>query len=197
MPTINVSPQTFEMVNFQASDIEALAKEVATAVGLPDTATVTITVDETEMMARATSKVDGDTITIEAAGGAFESLRKAREFAPERCRAVLGQVLMRARDRLDPAFGDPPPDDDMDVHLEAAWSTYIEGRLDRLGVLEGRPQRRIYHFRVRHGFTDEVDRAFDQLWNGDGLTWADLEKISAAADQPVATDKTKAKAKAT
>jgi hypothetical protein len=185
--TINVTPQTFELVNFQASDIESLAQEVAAAVDLPETATINIEVEESEMMGRSSSKVDGDVITIDVSGGAFESLRKAREFAPERCKAVLGQALMRARDRLDPSFGDPPSDEEIPVQLEAAWSTYIEGRLHRKGVLEGRPQRRIYHFRVRHGFNDDVDRIFDQLWNGEGLTWADIEKLSEQAQQSPAS----------
>ena len=130
------------------------------------------------MLGRSSASIEGETIRVEVTGGAFESLRKAREFAPERCRAVLGQALMRARDRLDPSFGDPPPDDEVPVRLEAAWSTYIEGRLDRKGVLHGRPQRRIYHFRVRHGFNDHVDTVFERLWNADGLTWADVEAAS-------------------
>lgn len=187
MATINVSPESFELVNFQASDIASLAREVAAAVDLPESTTITINVDEAEMGGRSLSRIDGDVITIDVSGGAFESLRKGREFAPERCKAVLGQAIMRARDRLDPSFGDPPPDEEIPVRLESAWATYIEGRLDRRGVLEGRPQRRIYHFRVRHGFNDDVDRAFDQLWNGDGLTWSDIEKLSEQASQSPAS----------
>ena len=187
MAKVTVTPETFELVNFQASDIEAAAHEVAEAVGLGDDVTVEISVAEEEMQGRSSASIDGNTIKVDVSGGAFESLRKAREFAPERCKAVLGQALMRARDRLDPSFGDPPADDEVPVHLEAAWSTYIEGRLDRKGILAGRPQRRIYHFRVRHGFNDEVDRIFEQLWNGDGLTWADIEKLSADAQAEPAT----------
>jgi hypothetical protein len=181
MAKVTVTPATFELVNFQASDIEAAAHEVAESVGLGDDVSIDILVAEEEMQGRSKATLEGSTITVDVSGGAFESLRKAREFAPDRCRAVLGQALMRARDRLDPAFGDPPADDEIDVYLEAAWSTYIEGRLDRKGILKGRPQRRIYHFRVRHGFNDQIDRTFDQLWNGDGLTWADIEKMSQQA----------------
>ena len=188
MAVISVTPDTFELVNFQAADIESAAREVAEAVGLGHDITVEINVDEAEMMGRSKARLEGDKVVIDASGGAFESLRKAREFAPERCKAVLGQALMRARDRLDPAFGDPPPDDDVPVRLEAAWSSYIEGRLDRKGILKGRPQRRIYHFRVRHGFSDSTDEVFDRLWNGDDLSWADIEAASAeAAGEPVPT----------
>ena len=45
-------------------------------------------------------------------------------------------------------------------------------------------QRRIYHFRNRHGFTDEADQAFNRLWSADGLTWDELEAICASAGQP-------------
>ena len=187
MAKITVTPQTFELVNFEAADIESVAEEVAQAVGLADDVVVEINVDEAEMVGRSKTTLDGKKIVVDASGGAFESLRKARDFAPERCKAVLGQGLMRARDRLDPAFGDPPADDEISVRLEAAWSTYIEGRLDRRGVLQGRPQRRIYHFRVRHGFNDNVDAVFNRLWNADGLTWADIEATSAEASKEPAT----------
>ena len=181
MAKVTVTPQTFELVNFDASEIESVAQEVASAVGLGDDVIIEITVAEEEMQGRSKATLEGSTVKIDVSGGAFESLRKARDFAADRCKAVLGQALMRARDRLDPQFGDPPGDDEISVHLEAAWSTYIEGRLDRKGILQGRPQRRIYHFRVRHGFTDEVDRIFDQLWTGENLTWPEIEKLSAAA----------------
>ena len=45
-------------------------------------------------------------------------------------------------------------------------------------------QRWRYNFRNRHGFTDEADQAFNRLWASDGLTWDELEAISAAAGQP-------------
>lgn len=180
--TINVTPKTFEYINFDADEIEKVAREVADSVGLGDDVTVNVAIEEAEMQGRSNSSLEGKTVTIDVSGGAFESLRKTRDFDAVRCRAVLGQAMMRARDRLDPAFGDPPSDDEISVHLESAWSTYIEGRLDHRGILKGRPQRRIYHFRVRHGFNDTVDRAFDQLWNGEGLSWADIERISAEAD---------------
>ena len=181
MAKVTVTPETFEFVNFSAPDIQEVAEEVANKVGLADDVVVNIEIDEAVMAAQSKATLEGGTIHVEVTGGAFESLRKAREFAPERGRAVLGQALMRAGDRLDPAFGDAPPDDEVSVRMEAAWSTYIEGRLHRKGILEGRPQRRIYHFRVRHGFNDTVDAVFDRLWNADGLSWADLEAASAEA----------------
>jgi hypothetical protein len=187
MAKVTVTPESFEFVNFSAAEIQRLAEEVAASVGLADDAIVEVNVDEAEMMARSTTTIGGGKVVVDVAGGAFESQRKARDFAEDRCKAVLGQALMRARDRFDPAFGDPPQDNDLSVRQESAWSTYIEGRLDRLGIVSGRPQRRIYHFRVRHGFNDTVDAVFNRLWDGDGLTWADLEAASTEAAGEVAT----------
>lgn len=178
MAKITVSPETFELIDFDAAEIERVAGEVADAVGLGADVLVTVNVDEVVMMAKSSTRVEGDGLVVDVTGGAFESLRAARKFDETRCRTVLGMALMRARDRLDPAFGEPAADGDLDVHQETAWATSIEGRLHRAGVVTGRPQRRIYHFRVRHGFSDVVDAAFDRLWSSDGLTWADIQQIS-------------------
>jgi hypothetical protein len=178
MAKVTVSPETFELVEFDAGEIARVAGEVADAVGLGADVEVRIDVEESVINAKVASRLEGSAVVVEATGGAFESLRAARKFDETRCRNVLGQALLRARDRLDPSFGEPPADADLDVQQETAWATSIEGRLARSGVITGRPQRRIYHFRVRHGFNDGVDRAFDQLWNGDGLTWADIQRIS-------------------
>jgi hypothetical protein len=102
---------------------------------------------------------------------------------------------MRTIDRLDPSFGDAPADDDMSIELYAAWAIYAVGRLERLGFPSQRERRR-YHFRIRHGFTDVADRVFDRLWAGDNLTWADIEAASteALAAKPAPPKKAKAKA---
>ena len=63
----------------------------------------------------------------------------------------------------------------------AAWETYCVGRLERLGV-EVNQQRWLYNFRNRHGFTDEADAGVRPLWASDGLTWGELEAITAAAE---------------
>ncbi|MEA3077716.1 MAG: hypothetical protein QOF60_2624 [Actinomycetota bacterium] len=179
---ITVTPETFELVQFDAAEIAALAADVAKAVGLADDVTIAIAIDETAIIGKASSRVEDDgRIVLDVTGGAFESLRKARTFDENRAKAVLGQALMRARDRIDPDFGNPPADDALSVPEETAWATSIEGRLDRLGILVGRPQRRIYHFRVRHGFNDTVDRIFDRLWTTDSITWAEIAASSSEA----------------
>ena len=87
-------------------------------------------------------------------------------------------MLLRVRDRLIGGFGDAPPDDELTLAQMAAWETYCVGRLERLGVPVNQ-QRWRYNFRNRHGFTDQVDVAFDRLWASDGLTWAELQAIGA------------------
>lgn len=186
MATVNVTPETFELVFFDRADIEAIASELADTVGLPDDVTIDIDVDETLMMGRVSSRLEGRRIVVEASGGAFEDQRKARTFSPERTRSALAHGFMRARDRLDPSFGPAPADDELTICQESAWATSIEGRLERLG-LPVRRQRRIYHFRVRHGFDDNADAVFDELWAGEGLSWADIDRLSAAAAGTAAT----------
>ena len=60
-----------------------------------------------------------------------------------------------------------------------AWDVYCIGRLVRLGFKHyDNRQRWLYHFRNRHGFTDAADDAFERLWTGDDLTWADITALS-------------------
>ncbi|WP_208027559.1 hypothetical protein [Rhabdothermincola sediminis] len=58
------------------------------------------------------------------------------------------------------------------------------GHLERLGRPAQR-QRWLYAFRTRHGFSDEVDRAFEHLWQSGGLAWGDIERCSDEALRPV------------
>jgi hypothetical protein len=95
---------------------------------------------------------------------------------------VLGRLLFEVRDRLDPAFADAPPAGALTLQQSSAWQAYCVGRLGRLGYKVQR-QRRLYHFRNRHGFTDAADAAFDRLWQGEGLGWAEVQ---AASDEALA-----------
>src|SRR5438067_2809853 len=107
---------------------------------------------------------------------------------------VIGRHLMRTIDRLNADFGDPPADDDLPIELYTAWDIYAVGRLERLGYPSQRERRR-YHFRIRHGFTDVADRVFDGLWTADTLTWADIMAASeeAMAAKPAPPPKARAK----
>jgi hypothetical protein len=92
---------------------------------------------------------------------------------------VLGRLLFRVKDRRTDGFGEPPPDADLTMAQSVAWDVYCIGRLVRRGFKHyDNRQRRLYHFRNRHGFTDAADEAFERLWTSDDLTWSDIAALS-------------------
>jgi hypothetical protein len=193
MGTVTVSPEEFALVKYDAAEIASIVGQLADKVGLGDRA-IHIEVDEkTPLGSSAVVSLDPISITVESGG--FEDAKRLRHLSRESVEGVVGRHLMRTRDRLDPNFGDPPADDDLPIELYTAWDIYAVGRLERLGY-PSQPERRRYHFRIRHGFTDVADRVFDRLWAGDDLTWADIQAASAEAmaAKPAAPAKTRAKA---
>jgi hypothetical protein len=181
---VTVTPAAFTMVAFDAGRISALAAEVAERVGLPEDVELDVEVDETTPLGHTRAVVDGRRVRVLAESGAFEDPKRLRQFSEPGTRSVLGRVLYRARDRLDPAFGQPPADADLTLDQAAAWDVYAVGRYARLDGRKGPSARRRYQFRLRHGFSDVADRVFDQLWTASGLTWSDLE--AACAETAVA-----------
>jgi hypothetical protein len=182
---VTVSPEEFTVVFFDGARIRELAADVVAKVGLPEGTGVRIEVLEQEPLGR-TSITALDPITISVEGGAFEDAKRPRHMSERSVVDVLGRLLFRAKDRLDPAFGDAPADADLDLQQHTAWETYCVGRCSRAGMTPSKP-RRLYHFRNRHGFTDVSDAVFERLWNAEGLTWADLEAAcaeTAAAREP-------------
>ncbi|MBV8160674.1 MAG: hypothetical protein JO265_07090 [Acidimicrobiia bacterium] len=193
MGNITVSPGEFTLVKFDAGEIASIVVGVAERVGLGDRP-IRIDVDEkTPLGSSAVLSLEPITITVESGG--FEDAKRLRHLSRESVEAVVGRHLMRSKDRLDPTFGEPPADDDIPIEQYTAWDVYAVGRLERLGFPSQRERRR-YHFRIRHGFTDVADRVFDRLWTADGLTWADVQAASgeAAAARPAAPEKARAKA---
>jgi len=179
---VTVTPGTFRLVDFDAATIARLTRELARAVGLADDIAIRVTVDETTPLGNA-EVVGIEPLVLELESGALENPLAPRQLSVERSQDMIGRMLMRVRDRLDPTFGDPPSDLDLDYPTTVAWDIYAIGRLGRLGLPTQRERRR-YHFRLRHGFSDKADQIFDQLWQADGLTWADLERLSAEALTP-------------
>jgi hypothetical protein len=149
--------------------------DVGTLIGLPDDVEIDVTVDEQTPFGKTSAVVTGRSVTIAVEGGAFEDPQRLRQFSEPNTRLVLGRLLYRVADRLDPAFGDPPPDPDLTPAEHTAWDAYAVGRFSRLAGVDGGRDRRRYAFRIRHGFSDAADRAFDQLWDGSGLSWADIQ----------------------
>jgi hypothetical protein len=177
-PRVRIEPETFSLVDFDPAELAGIVEQLLDAIGLDRD--VTLEVDQTTPLGAATV-VSIDPVVLPLESGALEDPRQLRKLSPGGAANVLGRLLLRVRDRLDPAFGDPPPDDQLDIALSAAWDVYAVGRLVRLGFNHNdEQQRRRYQFRTRHGFTDEADAAFDALWSGDGLTWADIESRSGA-----------------
>lgn len=178
--TVRIQPEEFTLVFFDGGEIRALVERLVAEVGLPVGVEVEVVVDETTPMGRA--RLTGtDPVRIELESGALEDVKRPRHLSPAGAADVLGRLLFEARDRLDPGFGDPPAEADLTLQQSAAWQVHCVGRLHRLGYA-GQRQRRRYQFRTRHGFTDDVDAAFDRLWKAEALTWAEIDAISEQAD---------------
>ena len=177
--TVEVRPDTFSMVYFDAAEIRGIVEQLVAQVGLPDDLAVTIDIDETTPMGRAVV-ASLEPVVITAESGALEDVKAPRKLSPQGTADVIGKLLFSVRDRLDPTFGEPPADDDLTLQESVAWEAYCVARLGRLGHPVQR-QRRLYQFRNRHGFTDAADDAFDRLWSTEQLTWSEIKAISQEA----------------
>ena len=179
-PRVTIEPETFTLVEFDRDELTAVVERLLDATGLD--LPVVLEIDQTTPLGEAKVVSVGDEIRLHVESGALEDPKRLRKLSPSGSANVLGRLLFRVRDRLDPAFGDPPPDGELGLERSSAWDVYAVGRLVRLGFRhENDRQRRLYQFRTRHGFTDASDAAFEALWDGDGLTWADIERLSASA----------------
>ena len=174
---VTVAPQAFSLVDFDAGRIAALAAEVAALVGVPDDVTVEVDVDERSPFGKTSAVVSGRSVRLLVEGGALEDPQRLRQFSDAGARLALGRLLYRVGDRFDPAFGDPPADADLSMAEHAAWDAYSLGRYARRAGVDGGEGRRRYAFRIRHGFTDAADQAFDRLWHGSDLTWSDIQRV--------------------
>ena len=179
--TVTVTPETFNLVSYDAGEIASIVDELRNAIGLPADLPVQIEVDESTPLGRA-SVTSLEPIVIAVESGALEDPKRPRTLSRTGSADVLGRLLLRVHDRLDPSFGEPPPDKELSLPESVAWDAYCIGRLVRLGFKHyDNRQRRLYHFRNRHGFSDAADEAFEKLWTTDGLTWNDITSLSAGA----------------
>jgi hypothetical protein len=173
MPDVTVTPEEWQFVKFDGARIAAVAEKLLDQIGLDRP--LRIEVDETTPLGHA-AVTSLDPLVISAESGAIEDPKKPRQLSEQAAADVFGRLLFRAKDRLDPAFGDAPDDSELTLPQSVAWDAYAVGRTARLGYPVSR-QRRLYHFRNRHGFTDVADAAFARLWEADGLSWADLQAV--------------------
>ncbi len=177
MARVSVTPEEFHLVFFDAKRIGGLVEQVAQTIGLPEDRPIEIVVDETSPLGRI--RIESlDPIKVSLHSGAFEHPKKPRHMSDRSVTEAMAIWLFRAKDRLDPSFGDPPPDSELTLPQSVAWNTYSAGRYDRLGLSDTKARRR-YHFRVRHGFTDVSDAVFERLWSSQFLSWSDIEAACA------------------
>jgi hypothetical protein len=177
---VSIQPETFTLVEFDRDELEAMVERLLDAIGLDRD--VVLDIDQTTPLGEAKVVAVDPDIELHLESGALEDPKRLRQLSASGAANVLGRLLLRVRDRLDPAFGDPPADRELSIELSAAWDVYAIGRLVRLGFRhENDRQRRLYQFRTRHGFNDAVDAAFEALWDGEGLTWSDIERLSGQA----------------
>ncbi len=181
MAKVTVSPETFSFVLFDAGQIAELVGDLADRIGLPSDLEVRIEVEERSPLGR-TRVTSLDPVTIYAEGGAFEDAKRIRHLSDSSVGGVCGRLLHRVSDRLSGRFDDAPADSDLTRAQYTAWDTYAVGRCARLGLPTSR-QRRLYHFRIRHGFTDVADAVFQRLWTAEGLSWSE---VAAASDEALA-----------
>jgi len=178
MAQVTVTPDEWHYVAFDSGRIATVADKLLGEIGLD--VDLVIEVDETTPMGRvSTTSLEPLTVSVES--GAFEDAKRPRQLSEQAVADVLGRLLHRCSDRLDPGFGEPPADTDLTLQQSTAWDAYAVGRCARLGYPVQR-QRRLYHFRNRHGFNDVADLAFARLWDGEGLTWADIEAVCAETE---------------
>jgi hypothetical protein len=191
---VEVTPERFTLVRYDAGVIAGLAEELAAKAGIPDDAPVRIEVDE-ELplpLTGSTADVEDGRVDLWFSGANFEDGRHRAEFNETLARAELAMALLRGRDRLQPGFADAPRDEALTDAQRAAWETWAEGRAVRLGEVERKVRRR-YVFRLYNGFTDFADQAFEKLWTCDERTWVDLEStcVACAAVDPRPAPKVK------
>ncbi len=180
MARVKVVPEQFHLVSFDRDRIAELASEVADKVGLPPDTEIRIEVDESNPLGRHRLE-SVDPIVVAVQSGAFEHAKKPRQQADASVIDVLGLLLFRAKDRLDPEFGDPPPDSELSLKQWVAWDVYCAGRADRAGLAQSKPRRQ-YHFRIRHGFSDVADATFERLWSAEKLDWTAIEEACARTE---------------
>ena len=178
--SVEVVPQEFTYVQFDAGRIEHAMTELLERIGLGDR-DVRVEVDETSPIARVQVQ-PGDPILVTAESGAFEDARRPRELSELAVVTAAGRMLLRLGDRERSEFGDAPSDDALTLAQSAAWDVVSISRLEGVGYAVNR-QRWLYNFRNRHGFTDIGDRVFEELWSDGAASWSVL---AAQSDQALA-----------
>jgi hypothetical protein len=184
---ISAQPKTFTKVTFEVGQIETLAQRALESVApLPDDLYIKVDVDENAATSRvAVSSMDPVTFAVD--GGALEHYKQPRTLGELESLITFTRLCLEVVDRQSNTFDAPTLDETMSKARRVAWDVNLYGRVSRHGLRLHQPRYR-YNFRNRHGFSDAADRAFDQLWAADDLTWAGIVELSDAALDPVVID---------
>ncbi len=183
---IVVQPETFTKVDFDVALIRTVAQRSLESVApLPDDLDVTINVEEDQ----ATNRVRVASVTpaeLAVDGGALENYKVPRTVGDLEAGISFTRLFLELSDRLSDSFGAPDLDADLSHAHRMAWNVNLFGRTARHGLHIHKP-RYLYNFRNRHGFSDIADRAFEELWAGDELTWTQIVELSDGAVDAVVT----------
>lgn len=180
MSPLDVVPEQFTTVLFDRDELVATLESLVAAAGLGPDVAVRVEVDERTPLGRARLVEAEPDVVIAVESGAIEEPTHIRHLSTLHVVEVVGRLLVRAADRRSPEFADAPAEGSLTLPQTSAWDAYALGRLGRRGFAPRR-QRRLYHFRTRHGFTDAADAAFTRLWEGEDLRWEDVAVLSATA----------------
>lgn len=181
MARVTVLPEQFHYVSYDAARIAEIASKVADSVGFGSDDEITIEVNERTPFGRS-RVLSYEPLHIQFESGAFEDSKRPRHLAEIGTTESLGVALHRAFDRRRPEFAGAPADQDLSLAQRVAWDAWAAGRCARKGWEISKP-RRHYHFRARHGFSDEADAAFEKIWSADSLSWAELTALAPGTRQ--------------
>ncbi len=184
---ITVSPTELVGVDYGADRIAELAVQARRLVadGRLDDTPIAIRIDEASVTRRMwISSLDPVEFRIER--GALEERHRPRHLSEDRAMSALARLQLELGDRRDADFGAPALDSPTSRAHDQAWSVNLHGRVARIGLAVDQPQLR-YRFRNRHGFSDNANRIFEQLWSSDDLTWAAITSLSDRAIDAVVT----------
>jgi hypothetical protein len=176
----SITPDAFTLVPYDAAAIVACLDAVADELGVPAGVPMHLEVDEelfNPLVGTAADVVDGR-IELWISGANLEDKKRPRQFDVEGARNDFASMLLRARDRLTPAFADAARDGVMTRGERAAWDVWAAGRAERRGF-ESRRGVRLYEFRLQHGFSDAADAEFERLWSApdESISWADIQAV--------------------
>lgn len=181
MSLVALRPEEFTLVKFEAGRVRELFAEVARAVGFPDDVPVSIEVDEVlpSPISASLASVGADgAVELWFAGGCFEDPQRQGYLQEDLTRTELATALLRTSDRRDGRFDGAPEDLELTERQRAIWDANAEGRAGAAGFPTREPRRR-YVYRLYGGFNDVAEQAFERLWTGPPLTWAELSEIDA------------------